>query len=94
MVQDVHVRSNTGLLWQEQQAIVRRLKFKEETSQTVDLRLALYGAENYTLRTVDQKYRGSYEMWCWRTMQKTIWTDRVKNEVLHRVRRKGISCLQ
>jgi hypothetical protein len=26
--------------------------------------LAVYGAENWTLREVDQKYLGSYEM-CW-----------------------------
>jgi hypothetical protein len=27
---------------------------------------ALCGAENRTLRQVDQKYLGSLEMWCWR----------------------------
>jgi len=80
------VKSNTGLLWQEQHSIIRRLKFKEETSQTVHLTLPFYGAENWTLRTVDQKYLGRFEM-CWRRMQKIIWTDRVKNEeVLHRVK--------
>lgn len=46
MMQDVHVKSNTGLLWQEQHSIIRKVKFKEETSQTVHLTLALYGAEN------------------------------------------------
>jgi hypothetical protein len=29
----------------------------------------------------------SFEMWCWRRMEKIIWTDRVRNvEVLHRVK--------
>jgi hypothetical protein len=39
-----------------------------------------------TFRRVDQKYLGSFEMWCWRRMEKIIWTNRVRNEVLHRVK--------
>jgi hypothetical protein len=47
---------------------------------------ALYSAETWTLRKVDQKYLESSEMWCWRRMEKISWTDRVRNEeVLHRV---------
>jgi hypothetical protein len=48
--------------------------------------IALYGAETWTLRKMDQKYLESFEMWCWRRM-KIIWTDRVRNEeVFHRVK--------
>jgi hypothetical protein len=47
----------------------------------------LYGAETWTLRKVDQKYLVSFEVWCWRRMEKISWTDRVRNEeVLHRVK--------
>jgi hypothetical protein len=47
----------------------------------------LYGAETWTLRKVDQKYQESFEMWCWRRMEKISWIDRVRNEeVLHRVK--------
>jgi hypothetical protein len=47
----------------------------------------LYCAETWALRKVDQKYLGSFEMWCWRRMEKISWTDRVRNEeVLHRVK--------
>jgi hypothetical protein len=47
----------------------------------------LYGAETWTLRKVDQKYLGSFEMWRWKRMEKISWTDRVRNEeVLHRVK--------
>jgi hypothetical protein len=49
----------------------------------------LYGAETWTLRKVDQKYLESFEMWCWRRMEKISWIDRVRNEevrVLHRVK--------
>jgi hypothetical protein len=49
--------------------------------------IALYGAETWTLRKVDQKYLESFQMWCWRRMEKISWTDRVRNEeVLHRVK--------
>jgi len=40
---------------------------------------ALNGAGNLTLREVDRKYVGSYELWCWRRMEKINWTDRAKN---------------
>ena len=49
--------------------------------------IALYGAETWTLRAVDQKYLESFEVWCWRRMEKTSWTDYVRNEeVLLRVK--------
>jgi hypothetical protein len=47
----------------------------------------LYGAETWTLRKVDQKYVGSFEMWCWKRMEKVSLTVRVRNEeLLHRVK--------
>jgi len=49
--------------------------------------IALYGAETWTLRAVDQKHLESFEMWCWRRMEKISWTDHVSNEdVLLRVK--------
>jgi hypothetical protein len=49
--------------------------------------IALYGAETGTLRVVDQKHLESFEMWCWRRMEKIIWTDQVRNEeILLRVK--------
>jgi len=51
--------------------------------------IALYGAETWTLRAVDQKHLESFEMWCWRRMEKISWTDHVRNEeVLLRVKEK------
>jgi len=50
-------------------------------------KLALYGAETWTIRAVDQKNLESIEMWCWRRMEKISWTDLVRNEeVLLRVK--------
>jgi hypothetical protein len=49
--------------------------------------IALYGAETWRLWKIDQTYLESFEIWCWRRMQKISWTDRVRNEeVLHRVK--------
>jgi len=49
--------------------------------------IALYGAETWTLRAVDQKHLESFEMWCWRRMENISWTDHVRNEdVLLRVK--------
>jgi len=42
--------------------------------------IALYGAETWTLRAVDQKQLESFEMWFWRMTEKIIWTDYVRNE--------------
>jgi len=51
--------------------------------------IALYGAETWTLRAVDQEHLESFEMWCWRRMEKISLTDHVRNEeVLLRVKKQ------
>jgi hypothetical protein len=61
------------------------LKFKEETMNIWSI--VLYGAETWTLWKVGQKCLESFEMCCWRRMEKISWTDRVRNEeVLHGVK--------
>ena len=54
-----------------------------------------YGAENWTLRKVDQKYLGkSFEIWCWKRMEKISWTDSLKNEEeLQRIKEEVNICL-
>ena len=43
-------------------------------------------SKTWTFRAADQKYLESFEMWCWRRMEKISWTDHVRNkEVLLRV---------
>ena len=39
-----------------------------------------YGAENWTLWKVDQKYLESFEAWRWRRLEKLVLTYRVRNE--------------
>jgi hypothetical protein len=49
--------------------------------------IVLYGAETWTLWKLDRKCLESFEMWCWRRMEKISWTDGINNvAVLHRVK--------
>ena len=61
--------------------------------------MALFGAETWTFRAADQKYLESFEMWCWRRMEKISWTNHVRNEevllrvneqrnILHEIRKR------
>jgi hypothetical protein len=91
-MEDVHVKLNPGLPWQNQHSAGRKLfhlqtglKFKEETSEALHLEHTLHGAETWTLRKVDQKYLERFEMWCWRKMEKIGRTERARSEVVHRV---------
>jgi hypothetical protein len=43
--------------------------------------VAVCGAETGTLWKVDQKYLESFEMWCWRRMEKISPAERVTNEI-------------
>ena len=64
--------------------------------------MALYGAETWTLRATDQKRLESFEMWCWRRMEKISGTDHVRNEevlltvneqrnILHEIRKRKVN---
>jgi len=64
--------------------------------------IALYGAETWTLRAMDQKHIETFEMWCWRRMEKIRWTDHVRNEdvllrvkerrnILHEIRKRKVN---
>jgi hypothetical protein len=52
--------------------------------------IALYGAETWKLRAVDQKHLDSFKMWCWRRMKKISWIDHVRKEA----RSRGISYMK
>ena len=64
--------------------------------------MALYGTETWTLRETDQKRLESFEMWCWRRMDKISGTDHVRNEevlltvneqrnILHEIRKRKVN---
>ena len=67
------------------------LKLRKKLVKCYIQSMALHGAEPWTLRAADQKYLESFEMWCWRRMEKIIWNDHVRNEeVLLRVNEQRI----
>ena len=66
--------------------------------------MAVYVAETWKLRAEDQKYLESFEMWCWRRIEKISWTDHVRNEdmllrvneqrnILHEIRKRKVTGL-
>jgi hypothetical protein len=61
--------------------------------------IALYCAETWTIRALDQKQFESFEIWSWRRMEKISWTKHVRNEevlltvkeqmnILHEIRKR------
>jgi len=65
------------------------LELRNKLVKCYILSIALYGAETWTLRAVDQKHLESFEMWCWRRLEKISWTEHVRNEeVLLRVKQQ------
>ena len=42
--------------------------------------VALYGSETWTLTKLERKYLESFEMWCWRRMEKIKWSEKITNE--------------
>jgi hypothetical protein len=55
------------------------LKLRKKLVKWYIWSIALYGAETWMLRSVNQKYLESFEMWCWRRRE-ISWTDHVRNE--------------
>jgi hypothetical protein len=63
------------------------LSFRKKLVKLYVWSIALYDAENWTLRKVDHKYLERFEIWFCRRMEKISWTDRDLNEeILHRVK--------
>jgi hypothetical protein len=42
--------------------------------------IALYSSETWTLRKLERKDLESFEMWCWRIMEKMKWSEKVTND--------------
>ena len=58
------------------------LEFRKKLVKCYIWSITYYGAETFTLRAVDQKHLESFEMWCWRKMEKISCTDHVRDEEL------------
>ena len=63
------------------------LRFKQKLANCYILSIVLYGAEIGTVLRGDQRELKGFEMWCWRRMERIVWTVRFRNgEVLLRVK--------
>jgi hypothetical protein len=88
MMESVLVKLNVRLLWLKLHSTRRGLfllstldlKLRKKLVKCYVWSIALYGAESWTLRAVDQKHLESFEMWCWRMLEKISKTDHVRNE--------------
>jgi hypothetical protein len=102
MMKDVLVKLNVGLLWLKLHSTRRRLFFTSALDLELRKKLvtcyvwsiALYGAETWTLRAVDQKHLESFEMWCWRRIEKISRTDHMRNEEVLDSRSRGLSYMK
>jgi hypothetical protein len=56
------------------------LELRRKLVKCYNWSVAFYGAGNWTLPAVNQKQPESFEMWCWRRMEKISLTDHVRNE--------------
>ena len=54
----------------------------------------LCGAETWTIRAIDHKHLESFEMCCWRSMEKISWTDFMRNEEVLESMSRGISYMK
>jgi hypothetical protein len=70
------------------------LELRKKLAKCYIWSMALYGAETGTLRAVDRKQLESFEMWCWKWMEKISWTDHVRNEEELESRSRGISYMK
>jgi len=94
MMEDVLVKLSVGLLWLKLHSTRRGfftnildVELRKKLVKCYVWSIALYGAETWTLRAMDQKHLESFEMWRWRRMEKISWTDHGRNEdVLFRVK--------
>jgi len=85
--QDEQRKLKPGLSWQKQVSTKKTLfmckldfSLRKKLVQHNTWNIVLYGAETCTLREIDQKYLDSFEMLCWRRIEKISWTDLVQNE--------------
>jgi hypothetical protein len=73
---------------------VLELELRKKLVKSYIWNIALYGAETWTLRAVDQKHLECFEVWCWRRMEKISWIDHVRNEDVLQSRSREISYMK
>jgi hypothetical protein len=72
-MQVVHVELNTKVAFKKEKTLFTSksdLNLRKKLVKCYICSRAVYGAETWTLRKVDQKYLKGFEMCCWRRMEK------------------------
>jgi len=70
------------------------LELKKKLVKCYVWSIALYGAETWALREKDRKYLESFEMWCWRKMEKIDWREHITNEEVLEIVQENRSILK
>ena len=76
----IHVKLKPELTWKKQHSTGKKDSFHQQIGLNLRKNLvkcyiwstALYGAETWTLLTLDQKYLKRSEMWCWRKWRRSV----------------------
>jgi hypothetical protein len=69
LISQVHLPSFVKMLPKYLKDSTLVLELRKKLVRCYVWSIALYGAETWTLRAVDQKRLESFEMWCWRRME-------------------------
>ena len=56
------------------------IELKKKSVSCYVWRIDLYGSETWTLRKLELKYFESFEIWCWKKIEKIKWSEKVKME--------------
>jgi hypothetical protein len=56
------------------------IKLKKKSVKCCVWSISVYGSETWTLTKLERKYLESFEIWCWRRMEKTKRSEKVTNE--------------
>ena len=64
------------------------IKLRKKLVRCYVCSIALYGSETWTVTKLERKNLVSFEMWCWRRMEKIKWPEKVTNEINERIGEK------
>ena len=50
------------------------------SSQTIVFPIVMYGCESWTIRKAEHRKFDAFELWCWRSLLRVLWTARKSNQ--------------
>ena len=52
--------------------------------KAMDYPCVMYECENWTIKKVDCQRPDAFELWCWRTLLRVLWTARISNQSIRK----------